>query len=166
MDRSRLWLFVGSSGLGSLGWLGWGSFDLNWLSSGDLGSIGLLGGGDTGSLLLLNVLVEQLFVFFDVGFGGLVAVLLVTLDHELSAEALLGDESLDLGGLPEGLIFALDGAAVHVLANVVLALDESVHFCDLGSSLGGESVGVFAIGAALDLLLTLLDNREEDDGEV
>ena len=49
----------------------------------------------------------------------------------LSADALFGDESLDLRGLPEGLVSALNGAAVYVLADVVLTLNESVHLADL-----------------------------------
>ena len=84
----------------------------------------------------------------------------------LSADALFGDESLDLRGLPEGLVSALNGAAVHVLADVVLTLNESVHLADLGGSLGGKSVGVLTIGAASDLLFALLLDGKEDDSEV
>ena len=85
----------------------------------------------------------------------------------LSADALLGDESLDLRSLPEGLVSALlNGAAVHVLADVVLTLNESVHLADLGGSLGGKSVGVLTIGAASDLLFALLLDGKEDDSEV
>lgn len=84
----------------------------------------------------------------------------------LSADALFGDESLDLRGLPEGFVFALNGAAVYVLADVVFTLNESVHLSDLGGSLGGKSVGVLTIGAASDLLFALLLYGKEDDSEV
>lgn len=92
--------------------------------------------------------------------------MLFTLDNKLSAQSLLGDESLNLWGLPKGLVFALNSAAIHILADVVLTLNESIHLTNLGGSLRGKSVGVITICAASDLLLALLLNCKENDSEV
>ena len=84
----------------------------------------------------------------------------------LSAETGLGDETLDLGGLIESLVLALDLAGNDVLANIVLLLVEREGLDDVVSSLGTEAVGTLNIGNTSDLLLTLLNNTEEDGSEV
>ena len=84
----------------------------------------------------------------------------------LSAETGLGDETLDLGGLIESLVLALDLTGNNVLANIVLLLVEREGLDDVVSSLGTEAVGTLNIGNTSDLLLTLLNNTEEDGSEV
>ena len=84
----------------------------------------------------------------------------------LSAETGLSDETLDLGGLIESLVLALDLTGNNVLANIVLLLVEREGLDDVVSSLGTEAVGTLNIGNTSDLLLTLLNNTEEDGSEV
>lgn len=84
------WLGVGLGGSGSrLG--GGGSLGWNWRGNRGLGN---LGGSNAGSLLLLDVLREELLILFDVCLGGLPALLLLALGKHLSAQTLLGDEAL------------------------------------------------------------------------
>jgi len=117
-------------------------------------------------LLLLGVLTEELLVALNSLLGGLVAVLLVALGDLLSAESLLGNESLDLWGFPEGLVATLDGAVSHVLADIILLGIEGEHLSDVVGSLLGESVWAVGVGDTVDVLLSLLDDSQEDDGEV
>lgn len=84
----------------------------------------------------------------------------------LAAEALLGDHALDLGGLVEGLVLALDLAGDHVLAHVVLLLVEGEGLDDVVSPLSAETVGALNVGDAGNFLVALLDDAEEDGGEV
>jgi hypothetical protein len=84
----------------------------------------------------------------------------------LSANTLLSNESLDLGGFPEGLVATLDGAAVDVFADIVFTLDQGVHLSDVGGSLGSSAIGAVSIGDTVDILLSLLDNSQEDNSQV
>jgi hypothetical protein len=84
----------------------------------------------------------------------------------LAAEALLGDHALDLGGLVEGLVLALDLAGNNVLAHVVLLLIEGEGLDDVVSPLSAETVGALNVGDSGDFLVALFDNAEEDGGEV
>lgn len=138
-------------------------------SGGSLGRSGLHGGlgvlGLVGGLLLLEVLGEELLVS-HVGLSGLLpggnlALLVVG----LAAESLLSDESLDLGGLVEGLVTLLDLSADNVLGHIVL-LAESEDLTDGAGSLGTESSGLLNVGEASDFAGALLENLEGDDTEV
>ena len=131
-----------------------------------LGLLGFLGEALSLSLLLLGVLVKELFVVFNSLLGGLVSVKLVALLDGLSADALLSDKSLDLWGFPEGLVATLDLAVSNVSADIVLFGVQSEHLSDSASSLLTETVGAVSVGDSIDVLLSLLDNSEEDDGEV
>ena len=86
-----------------------------------------LGLGVTGSLLLLDILGDELLVLGGLLLGCLEALKLLSLDELLAAEAFLSDEALDLGGLVVSLVATLDLALGNVLANVVL-LWETIRF--------------------------------------
>ena len=82
-----------------------------------------------------------------------------------SAEALVGDDALDLGGLVEGLVALLDLAADNVLGDIVL-LAESESLSDLASPLGTESARLLVISEASNLTGALLENLEGKDAKV
>ena len=84
----------------------------------------------------------------------------------LASQTSLGDQALDLGGLVEGFVLALDLTTNNVLANIILLLVKSEGLDDVVSSLGTESVGASDVGDTIDVLLSLLDNSELDDSEV
>ena len=54
----------------------------------------------------------------------------------------------------------------HVSADIVLLCVEGEHLSDVVGSLLGEAVGAVSVGHAIDILLTLLDDSEEDNSEV
>ena len=128
--------------------------------------LGLLSGSFALGTLLLDVLGEEGLVLLLALLGGLEAVLGVLLDGALSAESLLGDEALDLWRLVEGLVLALDLSLHDVLADVVLLLVESELLDNVISSLHTESVGTLDVSDTLDLLVALLDNPEEEGGDL
>lgn len=125
-----------------------------------LGSLSLLG------LLLLHVLGEELLVLSSALLGVLEAVLSLLLDGALSAEALLGDQTLDLGRLEESLVSALDLATHNVLAHIVLLLVEGKGLDDVVAALHAEAVGALDVGHTLDFLVALLDNSQEEGSNV
>lgn len=154
------------------------------LLSGDLGSL-LLFAGVLHLLLLGEVFLEELLVVdsfllrvLDVVDGGASGDL-------LPAELGLGDHALHLGGLVEGLVTVLagDGLALlglllvgpanDVLGDVVL-LVESVELADSVSPLLSETVSMVLAGdhdglvllLAFDLVLSLDNNAEGDDGKI
>lgn len=116
-------------------------------------------------LSLLDVLGEDLVVLGLEFLGLLEAVDLCALDDLLSSESLLGDESLDLGGLVEGLVALLDFSSHNVLSHVV-GLSESEHLSDVAGSLGSESAGLGVGGHSVDFGLTLLDDLEGNNGKI
>ena len=137
----------------------------------------LLGGGSflgslvlglTGSLLLLDVLRDELLVLGGGLLGELESLLLLALDELLSAEALLGDETLDLGGLVVDLVgvTTLDLTASNVLGDDVLLWVESEDGGNLVLSLLEETGTDVLVSASLDLLVTLLHDLKLDDSEV
>ena len=143
-----------------------------------LGQISLLGGSGSGSgglrllvlslvgsLLLLEVLGEELLVGLVGLAGSLPRGELALLVVGLSAEALVGDDALDLGGLVEGLVALLDLAADNVLGDIVL-LAESESLSDLASPLGTESARLLVISEAGNLTGALLENLEGKDAKV
>lgn len=129
-----------------------------------LGFSGLAGSFLLG-LLLLSVLREELLVFSNVLLGEFPSVLAGLLNNSLSAESLLGDNSLDLGGLVEGLVTSLDLSSDDILADIVL-LVEGKGRDDVVSSLGSTHVGLVDVGKAIDLLLALLHDLEEDSANI
>ena len=136
------------------------------LSGGSLGSGLLLGGGGASGLLLLDVLRDELLVLGGRLFGGLEAVESLSLDDLLAAEALLSDEALDLGGLVVGLVTTLDLTTGNILADVVLLAVEAEDGGDVALSLLEEAGGDLLVGAASDLLVTLLHDLQSHDAEV
>ena len=122
--------------------------------------------GLAGSLSLLDDLGDELLVLH-----GLLRALLglsgsSVLADGLAADSLLGHETLDLWGLPEGLVTSLDGSVSNVLADIILGLVEVEEGSNLASSLLLESVWSVDVGDTSDVLLSLLDNREGNDSEV
>lgn len=86
----------------------------------------------------------------------------------LVLEALGSDETLDAGSLGVGLLaLTLGGdlATNDVLANIVI-LAEAEEAADFGGTLGAEALGVNGVGETGDLLLTLLDDSDSEDGEI
>lgn len=117
------------------------------------------------ALSFLDVLGENLLVLSSELLGLLVAVELFSLEEGLSSESLLGDESLDVGGLVESLVTLLDLTAHNVLSHVVL-LTEGEDLSDVASSLGAESAGLVVSGDTFDLSISLLDDSEGDDSKI
>jgi len=131
------------------------------------GSISLLLGLSlTSGLLLLDVLRHELLVLGSGLLAGLEALELLSLDELLAAETLLSDETLDLGGLVVSLVTTLDLATHDVLGHIVLLWVETEDGGNLVLSLLEEAVGHLLVGAALDLLLTLLGDLEGDHVKV
>lgn len=118
-----------------------------------------------GGLLLLEVLGEELLIGLVGLAGGLPRGELALLVVGLSAEALVGNDALDLGGLVEGLVALLDLAADNVLGDIVL-LAESESLSDLASPLGTESARLLVVSEASNLAGTLLENLEGKDAKV
>ena len=83
----------------------------------------------------------------------------------LSSEPLLGDESLDLGRLVEGLVALLDLSSNDVLGDIVL-LSQSEGLSDLVDSLRSESSWLVIVGEALNFTWSLLENLKGNDTEV
>lgn len=84
----------------------------------------------------------------------------------LVLETLGSNQTLDAGGL--GVVFlalAGDSAADDELADVIL-LVETEETADLGGTLGTETLGDNGVGQTGQLLLTLLDDAEGQDGKV
>jgi len=83
-------------------------------------------------------------------------------------ETLRGDESLDLGRFGVGflaLAFGLDFPSDHKFSNIIF-LVETKEFADFGGALGTEAFGVDNVSQAWDVTLSLLDDRESEDGEI
>ena len=126
----------------------------------------ILGFGDAGCLLLLDVLRDELLVLGGLLLRGLIAIKLLSFDELLAAETFLSDQALDLGGLPVSLVTALDFALGNVLAHVVLLFVETEDGGNLVLSFLEETVGDLLVGAALDFLVALLHDLEGNDSKV
>jgi hypothetical protein len=133
----------------------------------DFSGGGSLGGGVSVmmSLSFLDVLGENLIVLGLLLLGLLEFVELLLLDESLSSESLLGHESLDLGGFVESLVTLLNFSSHDVLSNIVL-LSEVEDFSNVVGSLGAESSWLVTISNTFDLLVTLLDDSEGNDGKI
>lgn len=131
------------------------------LGDNGLGSVLLL----VGSLLLLEVLGEELLVSDVSLLGGLPGVNLALLEESLSSDSLLGDESLDLGGLVESLVTLLDLSADDELGNIV-DLSQSIGLSDLTGSLGAESSRLIRVSETSNFAGTLLEDLKGDDAKI
>ena len=138
-----------------------------------LGSLSLLSGlslSHLSSLLLLDVLRDELFVLLLLSLGILVVGLFLLLEKTLSAESLFSDESLDLGCLVVCFLFffdsLLDLAVSNISAHIVLLFVKSEEFPDVIGSLHAEAVGSVDVGDLFDVLFTLLDHTKCDDGKI
>ena len=125
-----------------------------------------LSGSSLGSLLFLGILGEELLV----AFGGLLGVgpacAGISLDHMLATETLLGDHTLDLGGLVDSLVSTFDFAGDNVSGNIILLLVKTESLDDVSATLGAKTVSTVDVGDTFDVLLALLDNSKEDSGNV
>ena len=119
-----------------------------------------------GSLLLLDELGEDLLVLLVGSLGVSPAGLGVLLNDVLAAKASLRDHALDLGALVDGLVTSLDLTLDNVTRDIILLSVKSEGLDDVTTALGTETVGAVNIGDTVDVLLTLLDNTEEDSSQV
>lgn len=145
---------------GNLGVLGWGSSLLGLESSVEF-SLSL-------GLLLLQELREELLISNMSLLGSLPVGLLLVLVLNLSSDSLLGNESLDLWGLVEGLVRSLllgELSSNNVLGNIVL-LSKGEGSSDGVGSLWSESSVSWGISETGDLLLSLLDDLKGDDSKI
>jgi hypothetical protein len=86
----------------------------------------------------------------------------------LVLQTLRSDQPLDLGGLGVRLLaltLGLDLSSDDVLADIVI-LGEAEELANLGGALGAEALGVDNVGQTRDLLVTLLDDGESEDGHL
>ena len=119
-----------------------------------------------GSLLLLEVLGEELLVGLSGLFRSLPGSHLTRLVEGLASQPLLGNESLDLGGLVESLVTLGDLSADNVLGNIILTLSEVEGLSNLANSLGTESSGLVDISESGNISITLLEDLEGNDAKV
>ena len=140
---------------------------------GGLGSGGLLGGSFLGSgfissswgLSFLHELREKFLVLGSSFSRGLGFVDLGLLDDLLSSDALLGDHSLDSWSLVVCLV-SLGNGTVHNISTDIITFIEVEEWDDVVSSLLAESVVLLLVGDSSDLLLSLLDDGEGNDGKI
>jgi len=116
--------------------------------------------------LLFNVGGEELLVLSSSSFGCFPSALSLLSDDALSAETFLSDETLDLGGLEESLVSALDLTTNNVLAHIILLLVESEGLDNVVATLLSESVGAFNIGNTFDFFVALLHNSQEESSNI
>jgi len=126
----------------------------------------LLGLGCTSSLLLLDVLRDELLVLGGLLLGSLIAFRLLSLDELLAADTLLSDQTLDLGYFVVGLVTTSDLTLGDIAAHIILLLVQAENGGNLVLSLLEETVRNLLVSAAFNLGVALLDNLEGDDGEV
>jgi hypothetical protein len=117
-------------------------------------------------LLLLGVLGEDSFVLLNSLAGVLVTVNGLLLNHVLASDTGLGDEALDLGGLVESLVGTLDFASNNVLADIILLLVKTEALNDIVSALLTETAGSMVVSNTFELVITLLDDAEENSSKV
>mmetsp|Transcript_37677 Transcript_37677/g.83909 ORF Transcript_37677/g.83909 Transcript_37677/m.83909 type:complete len:280 (+) Transcript_37677:192-1031(+) len=134
--------------------------------NGGLTQSALLGQGLGPALaLLLEPLHQQLVVLSSLGLGLLQTALLQGASPALALQCQRSHQPLDLGGLAVLLAVLLKGApvGVDVLAHVII-LGQVEELADLAGPLGTTHAGLLLIGQAGQLLLTLLDNLEVQNG--
>jgi len=131
-----------------------------------LGLLSSLGSSGASSLLLLGELRENLLIALSGLLGLGPAGLGLPPDDVLAAEALLRDHTLDLGALVDGLVTTLDLTLDNIAGAIILLAVKSEGLDDVATALGAETVGAVDVGDTFDFLLTLLDDAEEDSGQV
>lgn len=127
-----------------------------------LPEVGLLG------LLLTNTLVEDLGVLGSSVLGSLGLATLECDPVALVLETLRSNETLDARGLGVWLgtlLLWLNFTTDDELADIIF-LAETKETADLGGPLGSETLWVDSVGETWNLLLTLLDDGESEDGQV
>ena len=126
-------------------------------------------------LSFLDVLRHELLVLLLLLLGGLKGIRLSSLEDSFSADALLSDESLNLGSLVVNSVFLLtrlvgalllDLTANDVVSHIVLFLVKVEESADSVSSLLTEAVWSISVGDLCNLFLTLFDDSQLDDSEV
>lgn len=127
----------------------------------------LAGGGDLGCAGSLPLLLEELVVVLACGLLLQGVALLKGALVPLALQALGGDQALDLGCLPHGLLASLAGnlAADDVLADIIV-LGKVVQLADLACALGAQAAGLLNIGQSSDLAVTLLQDNEVKNRQV
>merc|ERR1719163_979254 len=108
------------------------------------------------SLLLLDVLRDELLVFLLILLRCLVAVLSFSLNQLLSADFLFSNKSLDLGSLPECLLSSLDLTVWDVSANIILLFVEREELSDVVGSLLEKLAWSLNVGYLGDVLVSFL----------
>lgn len=84
----------------------------------------------------------------------------------LALQALGSNQTLDLGGLGVlGLALLGDSTADNKLADIIV-LGQGEEAADLGGTLGAETLGDNGVGQTGEVVLTLLDDGQSEDGEV
>jgi len=120
----------------------------------------------SGSLLLLGILGEELLIALSGSLGVSPALASLLLDNVLAAEALLRDNTLDAWALVDGLVSALDLTLDNIAGAIVLLAVKGESLNDVTAALGTETIGAINVGDTVNLLLTLLDNTEEDSSQI
>lgn len=93
-------------------------------------------------------------------------LLLLSLVDNLSSDSLLGDESLDTWGFEEGLVSDLDLSSDDVLGNIILSLSEDESLSNVVGSLWSESSWSVNVGKASNVLISLDEHLEGNDGKI
>jgi len=118
------------------------------------------------SSLFFGECLENFVIFFALLLGVLNSVDLVSLADLLSTESLFGDHTLNFGCLVESLIVFLNFTVNNVLLDIVDLFDEVEVFSNVVCSFLSESVRVFFVGESIDLVVSLVDNAEGNDGKI
>merc|ERR1719387_1341817 len=117
----------------------------------------------SGSLLLRMELVDALDVLLLVLLALLHLLFSLRLEMATALQRGFRHKPLNLRGL--GLLLALDGAANHELADIVLLL-EVEELLDVGRALRSEAAGLVVVSETRDFLSTLLDNDKAENGQI
>jgi len=86
----------------------------------------------------------------------------------LVLKTLRGDETLDLGGLGVWLLSVTLRSYLttdNVFADIVI-LGEAEELADLRGALGAKTLGVHDISDTRDIIVSLLDDRESENGKI
>ena len=121
--------------------------------------------GDDSSALFLVPQSDHASVLSSLLAGLLSPATLDGLQVPLVLESPGGNETLDLGDLVVGLTVLLKGPADGGLGDGV-ALLQLEELPDLGSPLGTQPDGVDNVGQTREILVTLLDDDDVQDGEI
>jgi len=121
-----------------------------------------------GRLGLVDALVKNLGVLVGSILGSLCAAALECDAVTLVLQALRSNQTLDLRSLGVGLLaltLGLDLTANNEFADIIF-LAEAKEAADLGSPLGTQTLGVYGVGEAGNVVIALLDNADSEDREI